>query len=55
MQVELIFSTPEMVLISFSSGRVISFSMSAGELPGYGVPTYIVGITRSGKAALGIA
>ena len=38
-EVELMASTPEIPLISFSKGRVISFSKSTGEFPGYGVPT----------------
>ena len=38
-EVELILSTPEIPLISFSNGRVMSFSISNGEFPGYGVPT----------------
>ncbi len=52
-EVEDISSTPVIVLISFSSGRVISFSMFTGLLPGYGVPMKISGITTSGKLSLG--
>ena len=33
-EVEVILSTPEIVLISFSKGLVISFSISSGEFPG---------------------
>jgi len=36
--VDEISSTPVIVLISFSSGRVMSFSMLIGLFPGYGVP-----------------
>ena len=43
-----------MVLISFSSGRVMSFSMSSGELPGYTVLTKISGVTTSGNASRGM-
>ena len=38
-EVEVNLSMPEIEPISFSSGRVNSFSMSIGEFPGYGVPT----------------
>ena len=51
--VDVISSMPEIELISFSSGRVTSFSMLVGLFPGYAVLTKISGTTISGKASLG--
>jgi hypothetical protein len=45
---------PVMVLISFSIGLVMSFSMSTTELLLYGVPMNTSGVTTSGKLTLGI-
>ena len=53
-EVEVNFLRPLTDLISFSNGRVMRFSISAGELPGYTVCTIIVGITISGYKDLGI-
>ena len=53
-EVDFRFLIPFIDLISFSIGRVIKFSISAGEFPGYIVCTIIVGITISGKSAFGM-
>jgi len=49
-----IFFTPLIDLIFFSIGRVIKFSISVGDVPGYIVFIIIVGITISGNRSLGI-
>ena len=54
-EVEVIFSIPDMVLISCSKGRVINFSISIAELPGWIVVMNIWGTTTSGNASRGIA
>ena len=49
-----IFFTPLIDLMFFSIGRVIKFSISVGDVPGYIVFTIIVGITISGNCSFGI-
>ena len=51
---DVIFLTPPMDLRFFSSGLVTRFSISAGDVPGYIVLIFIIGITISGICSLGM-
>ena len=53
-EAEVILSSPATVLKCFSKGLASNFSASVGEIPSYPTEIYVIGMSISGVASLGI-